>query len=136
MAAGGGVDPPLFQTGEVGSDPSGVTNEGAAAATGTAAAMAEDPSADTSQAEACGGNFARRRSLFAFDYDLYQRLDASVFLVIKARSHFVLYLSGLLALVGYMSSLDPSSRLVTGRFRVKTRSWVACVLRFARNVWG
>ena len=58
VAAAGGVDPPFFQTGEDGTGPSGVTNEGAAAATGADVEMAGDPSANRSQAYACGSTFA------------------------------------------------------------------------------
>ena len=57
-AAGGGVNPPFFQTGEDVAGPSGVTTEGAAAATGADVEMAGGPSADVSQAYACEGSFA------------------------------------------------------------------------------
>ena len=50
MAAGGGVNPPFFQTGDDGAGPSGVTTEGAAAAPGADVEMVGDPSADAPQA--------------------------------------------------------------------------------------
>ena len=50
VAAAGGVNPPFFQTGDDGAGPSGVTTEGAAAATGADVEMAGDTSADVSQA--------------------------------------------------------------------------------------
>ena len=49
-AAVGGVGPPFFQTGEDGAGSSGVTNEAAAAATGTDVEMEGYPSTDASQA--------------------------------------------------------------------------------------
>ena len=50
MAAAGGINPPFFQTSDGGAGPSGVTTEGAAAATGADVGMAGGPSADVSQA--------------------------------------------------------------------------------------